>query len=200
MPSAYSHPDWELLLKSIAASPDDDLPRLVAADWLDEHDEPERAEFIRVQIARQTDARPELEWREKALWNNPYFGGLWAVEACPVLVGLPFDSSGSHLRVVGMERVQFRRGFAFRVTCSAEDWLKHGAGVVPRQPVREVSLTRCDELDLSRFWDMAPTLRRMSKVELDTRSPLAATWVRDRVCPGVPVFVDGELVEGVVIA
>jgi len=36
-------------LKAILATPDDDLPRLVYADWLDEHSHPERAEFIRVQ-------------------------------------------------------------------------------------------------------------------------------------------------------
>jgi uncharacterized protein (TIGR02996 family) len=37
-------------LETIRASPDDDLARLVFADWLDEHDSPERAEFIRVQV------------------------------------------------------------------------------------------------------------------------------------------------------
>jgi uncharacterized protein (TIGR02996 family) len=34
---------------SIAEEPDDDTHRLVYADWLDEHEEPERAELIRVQ-------------------------------------------------------------------------------------------------------------------------------------------------------
>ncbi len=37
-------------LRMIAENPDDDAPRLVFADWLDEHDMPERAEFIRLQI------------------------------------------------------------------------------------------------------------------------------------------------------
>jgi uncharacterized protein (TIGR02996 family) len=37
------------LLARILASPEDDAPRLVYADWLDEHGEPARAEFIRVQ-------------------------------------------------------------------------------------------------------------------------------------------------------
>lgn len=39
------------LLAAVAAAPDDDVPRLVYADWLDEHDRPERAEFIRLQVA-----------------------------------------------------------------------------------------------------------------------------------------------------
>lgn len=37
------------LLQAIIASPDDDSLRLICADWLDEHGQPERAEFIRVQ-------------------------------------------------------------------------------------------------------------------------------------------------------
>jgi uncharacterized protein (TIGR02996 family) len=36
-------------LRAIIERPDDDLPRRVFADWLDEHGQPERAEFIRVQ-------------------------------------------------------------------------------------------------------------------------------------------------------
>ena len=39
----------DALLSAIVANPDDDLPRLVFADWLEENGEPERAEFIRVE-------------------------------------------------------------------------------------------------------------------------------------------------------
>jgi uncharacterized protein (TIGR02996 family) len=38
-------------LEAICAAPEDDTPRLVFADWLDDNGEPERAEFIRVQCA-----------------------------------------------------------------------------------------------------------------------------------------------------
>ena len=34
-------------LNTIREHPDADLPRLVFADWLDENDDPARAEFIR---------------------------------------------------------------------------------------------------------------------------------------------------------
>src|SRR3954470_18857584 len=40
----------ELLLKAVCDNPDDDTPRLVFADWLQEHGDEERAEFIRLQI------------------------------------------------------------------------------------------------------------------------------------------------------
>jgi uncharacterized protein (TIGR02996 family) len=42
--------DRAALLAAILANPDEDTPRLVYADWLQEHGEPDRAEFIRVQV------------------------------------------------------------------------------------------------------------------------------------------------------
>jgi uncharacterized protein (TIGR02996 family) len=42
--------DEDALLAAIAEHPDEDTPRLVYADWLQEHDHPIRAEFIRLQI------------------------------------------------------------------------------------------------------------------------------------------------------
>lgn len=41
--------DEPALLRAIREHPDDDTPRLIYADWLDEHGQPGRAEFIRVQ-------------------------------------------------------------------------------------------------------------------------------------------------------
>jgi len=40
----------EALLEAVFAAPADDAPRLVYADWLDEHGEPAQAAFIRAQI------------------------------------------------------------------------------------------------------------------------------------------------------
>jgi uncharacterized protein (TIGR02996 family) len=45
------HSDEEALLRSVIDNPDDDVPRLVIADWYEENGQQERAEFIRVQIA-----------------------------------------------------------------------------------------------------------------------------------------------------
>jgi uncharacterized protein (TIGR02996 family) len=66
----------EALLRAVCESPDDDTPRLVYADWLDENGEPERAEFIRVQIAlaRGSD-EPRLKKREQKLLAK--FGNVW---------------------------------------------------------------------------------------------------------------------------
>lgn len=58
--------------RAISADPWNDTPRLVFADWLEEHDQPERAEFIRVQcrLARMGEGDPErvaLRKREQQL-------------------------------------------------------------------------------------------------------------------------------------
>lgn len=68
--------DREPFLRAIFATPDEDLPRLVFADWLDEHDDPAWAELIRVQCElnrlkvdrdRTDPAADELVEREERL-------------------------------------------------------------------------------------------------------------------------------------
>ncbi|MCI0700590.1 MAG: TIGR02996 domain-containing protein [Planctomycetia bacterium] len=58
----------EALLKAICENPDDDTPRLVFADWLQENGDEARAEFIRAQIelARGVE-NARLKDREEAL-------------------------------------------------------------------------------------------------------------------------------------
>jgi uncharacterized protein (TIGR02996 family) len=60
------------LWAAIRANPDDDTPRLVYADWLQENGEEDRAEFIRVQCAlaagsHSANAQQALEAEEKQL-------------------------------------------------------------------------------------------------------------------------------------
>src|SRR5579862_3514386 len=61
----------DAFLQAILESPDDDAPRLIYADWLEERDDP-RGEFIRVQcelaqMATDDPRRPRLENHEKTL-------------------------------------------------------------------------------------------------------------------------------------
>src|SRR6476659_4565973 len=81
-------PAHEPFLRAICEAPDDDAPRLVFADWLDEAGDPDRAEFIRrhVQLARDPEARSlEYECNQRfrtnwRLWVGELPGtiGLWA--------------------------------------------------------------------------------------------------------------------------
>lgn len=78
--------DREAFVQAIAANPTDDLPRLVFADWLEEHGEPERAEFIRTQIRwhhADADERKQLDLRAGELfrehwqrWFGPFLTAL----------------------------------------------------------------------------------------------------------------------------
>ena len=43
-------PEYAALYAAVCANPDDDTPRLVLADWLDEHDDPHRAAYIRAEV------------------------------------------------------------------------------------------------------------------------------------------------------
>lgn len=51
MPDYHTDPTYCGLLAAILATPDDDVPRLVFADWIEERGDPNWAEFIRVQCA-----------------------------------------------------------------------------------------------------------------------------------------------------
>jgi uncharacterized protein (TIGR02996 family) len=72
------HPERDALLRAIIDNPDDDTPRLVYADWQDEHGQPEHAELIRVQCEAErlkgrahTARRQALRARAKALLKTP---------------------------------------------------------------------------------------------------------------------------------
>jgi uncharacterized protein (TIGR02996 family) len=63
------------LLRNILDVPDDDAPRLVYADWLEEHGNSERAEFIRLQIElarnrQDCPRRREMAFRARQLLDQ----------------------------------------------------------------------------------------------------------------------------------
>lgn len=75
--------EHKALLRAICDNPDDDTPRLVFADWLQENGEEDRAEFIRVQcevarIATDDDRLDGLIRRECELQKQ--FGKRWLSE------------------------------------------------------------------------------------------------------------------------
>jgi uncharacterized protein (TIGR02996 family) len=140
-------------LKDIVAHPDDDTPRLVFADWLDENGGAEgtaRAEFIRAQCARATlpdDApqRWELLERERTLLRQ--YGKHWC---------------GPLRRFV--KRWEFRRGFVEAVALRTETFLEHAEELFRLTPIRDIQLI-APERHLS---DLAecPALRRLAGLNL----------------------------------
>src|SRR5262245_16841501 len=111
----------EAFLQAVIESPDDDGPRLMFADWLDERGESGRAEFIRVQIdrARLPDDDPrqsELEARELRLLHE--HAPAWRPDN-------PLASV-----------VRFDRGFIDDVAADADDILRHGPDLFRVAPIR----------------------------------------------------------------
>ena len=193
MMSPYHLPEWNALLSTVTQNPADDVARLVAADWLDENGDPPRAELIRIQVelARLAPSSTpgtlqysRLLWRERNLLLDPTGGLLWGQESCPNLIKIEFQNSGRHfqgLHFYGMERVRFRRGFPHRVLCSASDWLAHGARSVPRQPIVQLVLMKCEELSWEHWETMFPTLSCVRSVWMAARYQQLVTWLQLRL-------------------
>ena len=147
--------DGEALFAAILAEPDDDTPRLVYADWLDEHDRPERAEFIRVQVAAAHSPTRELQTREKTLlglheeeWLAPLKGR-----------GRPLEGGAGG---------QFRRGFVEVVWMSAAAFLDRARLLFEQAPVRELRVTRVTPQEF-RALTHSPRLARLRGLDLSDR-------------------------------
>jgi uncharacterized protein (TIGR02996 family) len=135
------------LLRAVLADPADDTVRLVYADWLEENGQPERAEFIRVQL--------ELMKRKGGgRWNRAGPGG-WEDCTCGTCSlrrrerelassAVMWDADRANHAAVPIQwpaPIQFRRGFVESITCTAADWLRHADAIQTCQPVTGVRLT-----------------------------------------------------------
>jgi uncharacterized protein (TIGR02996 family) len=115
-------------LEAIRESPEDDAPRLIYADWLDDHGQAERAAFIRVQceLARGPgeQRRKELEDRERALLvaNREAWLG-------------PLDKALSD------SDCTFRRGFPEDLTIRPRALVERAEQLEARVPVGRVELS-----------------------------------------------------------
>jgi uncharacterized protein (TIGR02996 family) len=115
--------DHRPFLEAIRASLDEDGLRLIYADWLQEHDEPDRAEFIRIQCEldpirhRLEDDRVEaLREREADLLRR--HREPWLEELIKLL--------GQHRYC---PHVIFRRGFVDIIQLPVQWYLRHGEAV-----------------------------------------------------------------------
>lgn len=135
--------DHDALLAGVLANPDDDLPRLVYADFLEEAGDPARAEFIRVQCAitagqfEDERERIAMELRERYLRDTHGAGWLAPLKK----KGEPLFTPRSH----GM----FRRGFVERVWMPAAWFVQKAEKLFSRCPVNElrVTMTTSDEFE-----------------------------------------------------
>jgi uncharacterized protein (TIGR02996 family) len=122
------------LIRAIADSPDDDGPRLVYADWLEEHGDPERAAFIRVQcrLAEREQFADvpynDRDWKRSSRLREAN-RDRWVAEL-PALPGV-FYGFGA-----------FGRGFPQVDFHSPEGLVRHGERISAAMPIEAVSFKR----------------------------------------------------------
>ena len=139
MSDYLTHPEYLALLETVRTFPDDDAPRLILSDWLEEHDEGERAEFIRVQIGLAalppggvpiSDPRYWLDGAERwAYWRRREKELLVGDHRIPQVPWLEWAAPASgfcdnlypHKLADNENRMLFTRGFVseVRLTCAA---------------------------------------------------------------------------------
>lgn len=191
------HPDWPAFLAAISADPDDDTARLVAADFLEENGDPDRAAFVRVQVGL---ARLETTGRGKSLEadhlrakERAFLGPLamyrvwWGMADCPELVRMEHTAGGFAVeRVGGADRLTWHRGFVELIRCPALAWLRHGDAVRRRNPVRDLLLTDCDRMTRENWYAAMASLTGLRAVELRDAEPGTAGWLANWL-PGTEV-------------
>ena len=131
MPRKAASTPEDAFLQTILAHPDDDIPRLVFADWLEEQGNP-RGTFIRLQCERAKLTQYDAAWKP-----------LLAQEAA-LLKQYEAEWSNPVLRHV--DDAHYRRGFIEWVSVSAAKLLKSADRLFRAAPVCVVKLTKLEDL------------------------------------------------------
>src|SRR5262245_45425448 len=118
-------PGYEPFLRAICEQPEDDTVRLVYADWLDENGDPERAEFIRLQVRRaqlKLAGENPKELKDRDVHLRKLHEERWRRE-------LPLEIHPDTWQ-------RFWRGFVSGVTAKAAYFLRHADAIFAAAPVQ----------------------------------------------------------------
>src|SRR5262245_56268425 len=117
--------DDEAFLRAIGDRPDDDLPRLIYADYLDERGNYARAEFIRIGCQRARLGLSHAGWHKLAARELALLAGNqpdWEREFEPASI------------------VRFDRGFAAEIEVEAAGFARHYRRILNAGPTPAISL------------------------------------------------------------
>jgi uncharacterized protein (TIGR02996 family) len=144
--------DRDAILEAIFAAPDDDAPRLIYADWLNENGHPEQAEFIRLRCQMAHLSNGERGWRplrRKLHWTWAALQSRWLREFPRTRLAMD----------------QLPRGLPTkRVEVSAEALLKDSNRWWPTLPIRD--LRPVQWTDRAEQVAECPYLRRLEVLDL----------------------------------
>lgn len=142
-------PDRAALLYAVLADPSDDTPRLVFADWMQEHGEEERAAFVRRQFA---DGPQLSEWPRDGAWMS--------YDEWPDSVGYLFYSD--------LRSPVHRHRFGYRWH---RGWIDHVSLAAPVFFDRAELLFRTHPVEFVTLVDVRPQLHPAVAATVDLTSP-----------------------------
>lgn len=141
-------------IRAILAAPDDDAPMLIFADWLDEHEQPEWAEFIRLSVAlvKKFPCGKCQVWSTRNCSNKDCGFGIH--DRClQLLLDANFIPTKGLCQYIALrdresDGAYWWRGFIDGVKCTAEWWLTNAEELCKCHPIRKVEFTTIPEYDL----------------------------------------------------
>jgi uncharacterized protein (TIGR02996 family) len=142
-------PAEQVFLDDVLANPGDDTVRRIYSDWLADHGQPAKAEFIRIQMALHREKDPR--WRLPASPENDRMQDflrertidlLWPKRQFDI-EGVPWywTASIDPLGEGDSPAVYLRRGFVAEVLLPLAAWQDCGMKMVVTQPLEVVSLS-----------------------------------------------------------
>lgn len=142
-------------LAAIREHPEDDAPRLIFADWLEERgrsSDAAHAEFIRIQCAlaekgESLDRHQSLAARERELLGT--YATTWK----------------RPLQELGATHVFYRRGFPDEIIISAANFLDNACHLFALAPIRKVRISPCSRYQLQAL-ACSPHLRNLTALDL----------------------------------
>lgn len=157
----------EQFIQHIIEHPDDDAPRLVYADWLEDRGDSDRAEFIRVEcefarLDHDSPRRIDLKARRLQLWQQ------YRIEWLGPLDGLVENSFSE-------------RGLINGISIALPTLLENAETIFRAAPIEKVSLSQAPgQIEL---WARCPYLARIK--ELVFRGDMMQTEGRPEFPPGI---------------
>lgn len=133
-PPLTTHPDYLALLRAVCIDPDDDTPRLVLVDWLEERGEEGPAQQIRFGCANPL----KVWWCTHTADDGRVCRSKTGVVNCPNCVSL--WHLGMPDCILGGRSITYQasRGLPFRVNGDLADLVRHRAAIFAAAPITDV--------------------------------------------------------------
>lgn len=189
------------LVNAINDAPDDDAPRLAAADWFRENGAADRADFIEVQVAWDKlpvcfSCQGNPGWRATAIREKQVRPGLYPCDHCP-RNGLVVREE----QLLDVAAAEFWaefpgcvtdwwwvRGFVEKIRLPGDDWVALGDGFRAAHPLRRVVLCEVPSWATSQYGPGTYQIPGRTKShELNRRLDYqdGCRWLIEKEWPGV---------------